>query len=204
MRLQVSVHTAVVPKLYRGNIFPIQYRGKRSLMDFRKFKVIPPVLRRETYYIIQGRENKTWLFSGYCYWGTAHRWLWVKTLVLQTSDASCCAVGQQVQLFGLLNFLRGKNTPLLFNSSFVIKINFLSALRIEKAPASEQMLPQLWVTVMRLNQFHTWVPWAIGRISGTWPYTMGNTRYHLTFPHFPCRVLRPYRISSPPLFESCP
>ena len=31
----------------------------------------------------------------------------------------------------------------LFNSSFVIKINFLSALRIEKAPASEQMLPQL-------------------------------------------------------------
>ena len=62
---------------------------------------------------------------------------------LQTSDASCCAVGQQVQLFGLLNFLRGKNTPLLFNSSFVIKINFLSALRIEKAPASGQMLPQL-------------------------------------------------------------
>lgn len=31
----------------------------------------------------------------------------------------------------------------LFNSSFVIKINFLSALGIEKAPASEQMLPQL-------------------------------------------------------------
>lgn len=31
----------------------------------------------------------------------------------------------------------------LFNSSFVIKINFLSALRIEKAPAGEQMLPQL-------------------------------------------------------------
>lgn len=59
MRLQVSVHTAVVPKLYRGNIFPIQYRGKRSLMDFRKFKVIPPVLRSGTYYIIQGRENKT-------------------------------------------------------------------------------------------------------------------------------------------------
>ena len=64
-------------------------------------------------------------------------------------------VCQQVQLFGLLNFLRGKNTPLLFNSSFVIKTNFLSALRIEKAPASEQMLPQLCVTVMRLNQFHT-------------------------------------------------
>lgn len=59
MRLQVSVHTAVVPKLYRGNIFPIQYRGKRFLMDFRKFKVIPPVLRSGTYYIIQGRENKT-------------------------------------------------------------------------------------------------------------------------------------------------
>jgi hypothetical protein len=40
MRLQVSVHTAVVPKLYRGNIFPIQYRGKRFLMDFRKFPVM--------------------------------------------------------------------------------------------------------------------------------------------------------------------
>lgn len=32
----------------------------------------------------------------------------ILAVVLQTSDAFCCAVGQQVQLFGLLNFLRGK------------------------------------------------------------------------------------------------
>lgn len=40
MRLQVSVHTAVVSKQHRGNVLSIQNRGKRFLMDFRKFLVM--------------------------------------------------------------------------------------------------------------------------------------------------------------------
>lgn len=68
-----------------------------------------------------------------------------RRMILSTAafrPASCCEeLVKFLPASVVFSWLRVRTG--LFNSSFVIKINFLSALRIEKAPASEQMLPQL-------------------------------------------------------------